>query len=260
MQDAKNQCSGFGEEWDIAKETDGSIVCTKNHVSWDSHCDSCDTWRLVVFKSGSDEYGTGTMSTRAGVYYGGHSPCTSGSNFQFCAVWPLGIPRVITHLDNRIAEILSWALFVTFTILFLLEIDISGTCDGTFDTGKINSIISPNYPRQYGKDVQCTWSVTSPVGTSILLQFSDFTIWDENDSLSVYEGASANGRLIKRVSGFGSCKWNSWSKCVENIWSSENDIHLVFTSDQVKYSTDKGFRIVLKPMGNYALLCVQIIY
>ena len=138
-----------------------------------------------------------------------------------------------------------------YIILFLLELKISGTCDGTFDTGKISSIMSPNYPRQYGHDVQCTWSVSSPVGTSILLQFSDFSIWDESDSLSVYEGANANGRLIKRLSG--STYHNIRVEQRQNIWSSENDIHLVFTSSDISYIYLKGFRILLKPIGNYAL-------
>ena len=135
--------------------------------------------------------------------------------------------------------------------MFLLDLEISGTCDGTFNTGKINSIISPNYPRQYGNNAQCTWTVTSPVGTSILLQFSEFTIWDESDSLSVYEGANANGRLIKRLSG--STLHNIRVEQRQNIWSSENDIHIVFTSSYSSYIYDKGFRIVLKPIGNYAL-------
>ena len=86
--DARIHCTRFGAEWGVDKETSGSIVCTRNGVRWNSNCNSCDTWRLIVFKSGSDEYGTGSMSTAAGSYYGGHSPCTGGDNFPLCGYWP----------------------------------------------------------------------------------------------------------------------------------------------------------------------------
>ena len=62
---AKVMCRSFGSEWGIARETTGSILCTKNGKGAYYDCDSCDTWRLLVFKSGSDEYGTGSISTKA---------------------------------------------------------------------------------------------------------------------------------------------------------------------------------------------------
>ena len=89
---AKVNCQLFGSEWDVAYETSGSIVCTKNGIGWGNNCDSCDTWRLLVFESGSDEHGTGSKSTLAGSYYGGHSPCGgSGNNLPWCGNWYQGI-------------------------------------------------------------------------------------------------------------------------------------------------------------------------
>ena len=88
---AKVNCQSFGSEWDVARETSGSIVCTKNGIGWKNNCDSCDTWRLLVFESGSDEHGTGSKSTLAGSYYGGHSPCEHGDNLPLCGYWYQGI-------------------------------------------------------------------------------------------------------------------------------------------------------------------------
>ena len=88
---AKVNCQLFGSEWDVAHETSGSIVCTKNGIGWGNNCDSCDTWRLLVFESGSDEYGTGSKSTHAGSYYGGHSPCHYEDNHLWCGYWHQGI-------------------------------------------------------------------------------------------------------------------------------------------------------------------------
>ena len=84
---AKVNCRSFGSEWDVNKETSGSIVCTKNRNTWHRNCNSCDTWRLLVVMSGSDEYGTGSKSTHAGSYYGGHSPCEGGDNQPWCGYW-----------------------------------------------------------------------------------------------------------------------------------------------------------------------------
>ena len=87
---AKVNCQLFGSEWDVAHETSGSIVCTKNGIGWGNNCDSCDTWRLLVFKKGSDEHGTGSKSTHTGSYYGGHSPCGTGDNLPLCGNWYQG--------------------------------------------------------------------------------------------------------------------------------------------------------------------------
>ena len=104
VDDAKYQCRAFGPEWHVAKETSGSIVCTKNTIEWYYHCLSCDFWRLIVFKSGSDEYGTGSISTKAGMYYGGHSSCITiypfNYDFPYCGSWPLDICRTLSYFFN----------------------------------------------------------------------------------------------------------------------------------------------------------------
>ena len=53
------------------------------------NCNSCDDWRLVVWEDGSSEYGQeyGPYTTKAGKYYGGHSPCELGDNYPLCGVW-----------------------------------------------------------------------------------------------------------------------------------------------------------------------------
>ena len=77
------------------KTTANSLVCTKG-IQWNSNCNNCDTWRLLVWEDGGHEYEPGSnyngvqISTEAGKYYGGHSPCTSGDNFPLCGEWDLG--------------------------------------------------------------------------------------------------------------------------------------------------------------------------
>ena len=99
LESAKYQCNSFGEEWSVAKETSGSIVCSKNRLSWRSNCHrDCDTWRLLVFKSGSDEHGVGSFNTKEGYFYGGHDPCSSDSPHYNCGGgWTPGRSEIYLH-------------------------------------------------------------------------------------------------------------------------------------------------------------------
>ena len=60
-----------------APEGTGSLICTKGSTSSGSNCNSCGTWRVLVWKNGSgDPYAPEkTFNTHAGYYYGGHNPC-----------------------------------------------------------------------------------------------------------------------------------------------------------------------------------------
>ena len=87
LQGATDRCRAFGSEWGVNKETDGSVVCTKSGTAWNSNCNACDTWRLVVWNNGANEYGNAAYSTIAGKYYAGHSPCVSGDNLPVCGTW-----------------------------------------------------------------------------------------------------------------------------------------------------------------------------
>ena len=106
---------------------------------------------------------------------------------------------------------------------------ISGTCVGTYDPS--NYIVSPNFPQEYGNDIDCRWLISSPDAKNIRLKFLYFKIEDFRDILKVYEGQNIHGNLIDTYAG------NSPSTIV----SSGNSMYLRFTSDHS--ATYQGFKI-----------------
>ena len=87
-------CRNFVGNWDVAKVTDGALVCTLYGVGWGSNCNSCSKWRLLVWEDGGFEYNDGehgytSPSTVAGKYYGGHQPCVVTDNHQLCGTWTM---------------------------------------------------------------------------------------------------------------------------------------------------------------------------
>ena len=58
-----------------------------------------------------------------------------------------------------------------YNILCLIEISgvmISGTCVGTYDPS--NYITSPNYPQNYGHNIDCRWSISNPGPKNLTLK------------------------------------------------------------------------------------------
>ena len=92
---ATKACHGFGNGWDVAKVSDGALVCTLSGVQWDNTCNGCNDWRLLTWIDGSNEYRKGEfsfydnfpLSTKAGKYYGGHKPCENGDTYETCGDW-----------------------------------------------------------------------------------------------------------------------------------------------------------------------------
>ncbi|XP_035652196.1 deleted in malignant brain tumors 1 protein-like isoform X2 [Oncorhynchus keta] len=116
-------------------------------------------------------------------------------------------------------------------------VDPSGTsapCGGylTASKGQFNS---PNYPRNYPNNADCTWNIQTPSGSQIVqLEFlyvnleGDFNC--KYDSISVYDGYSAYNRLLGKLCGGQS----------STFYSTGSSITVRFTSDSS--STYKGFQ------------------
>ena len=88
---AKRACQNFGKDWKVDRTRDRALICTKD-TRWLSNCDSCSSWRMLVWEDGGFEYDKGIVlnddpSTVAGKYYGGHDPCEYGDNYPLCGSW-----------------------------------------------------------------------------------------------------------------------------------------------------------------------------
>ena len=107
---------------------------------------------------------------------------------------------------------------------------ISGSCDGTYGQG--NNIVSPNYPQEYGNDIDCRWLISSPGGKNFKLKYLDFEI-TYYETLKVFQGTNIQGNLLNTYSHSGSSP--------SPIVSSGSNMYLRFTSDSTY--TSRGFKI-----------------
>lgn len=82
---ARLYCETLGSEWSVKHvDVKGSLYCLKGTTPTGSDCNSCDTYRIVVWKDGAGETmndsGSYPFNTVAGTVYGGHKPCKKGSD------------------------------------------------------------------------------------------------------------------------------------------------------------------------------------
>ena len=108
---------------------------------------------------------------------------------------------------------------------------ISGSCDGTY--GQSNNVLSPNYPQEYGNDIDCRWLISSPGKKNLTLKFWDFETDYYNDDLNVFDGTNIHGNLLNTYSRDDSSP--------SPIVSSGSNMYLRFTSDSTY--TSRGFKI-----------------
>ena len=91
--------------------------------------------------------------------------------------------------------------------------------------------MSPHYPSNYGNHVDCSWKITSPIGTKITLTIHDFATESPHDILKIYDGPSSNG---------GHFPYKGLGPYVD-FQSTGNSLYLKFESDRSVSS--RGFKI-----------------
>jgi len=90
---------------------------------------------------------------------------------------------------------------------------------------------SPNYPREYGNDESCDWTITVPEGYKINLMFDAFETELGNDKVIVYDGEGTDSPQLKVLDG---------PEIPEQVKSSGNKMTVTFTTDG--QGTKKGFK------------------
>eukprot|EP00058_Branchiostoma_floridae_P004017 XP_002589505.1 hypothetical protein BRAFLDRAFT_88364 [Branchiostoma floridae] len=101
-------------------------------------------------------------------------------------------------------------------------------------------IFSPNYPGQYGNNLNCTWTIEVDVGEGIKISPADFALEEGSDTLMIYD--EGNDTLIGEYSG---------QDIPEEIRSASNVIHLTFTTDD-SFAED-GFKLFYDDLILYDL-------
>ena len=121
---------------------------------------------------------------------------------------------------------------------FSLELDLSGTCQGTYDQTTSSYITSPNHPQNYGNNADCRWTITTLGEGFFVLTFTDFDIERGFDTLITYNGSNDNSQMLKELSG---------SIIPSDVMFTGKSMYLKFSSDAV--GNRKGFRITVKAFG-----------
>ncbi|XP_059839979.1 CUB and sushi domain-containing protein 3 [Hypanus sabinus] len=62
-------------------------------------------------------------------------------------------------------------------------------------------ILSPGFPGNYPSSLDCTWSITLPIGFGVHLQFVNFSTETIHDYMEVRSGSATTGMIIGRFSG-----------------------------------------------------------
>uniref|UniRef100_A0A8B9LL55 CUB and Sushi multiple domains 3a n=1 Tax=Astyanax mexicanus TaxID=7994 RepID=A0A8B9LL55_ASTMX len=104
-------------------------------------------------------------------------------------------------------------------------------CGGSM-TDVSGVILSPGYPGNYPSGLDCTWTVTLPIGFGIHLQFLNFSTEAIHDYLEIRSGPTDTSTVIDRFSG---------PQVPEPLFSTTHETSFFFHSD---YSQNKpGFHI-----------------
>jgi len=96
--DAENACKGFEGNWTVTRKAYGSTICGKiekgEPTPWWKNCNTCATWRMLVWRDNACEKikndhtpCAAGVSTKAGNYYCGHTPCGKDGKFPEGGKW-----------------------------------------------------------------------------------------------------------------------------------------------------------------------------
>ena len=126
--------------------------------------------------------------------------------------------------------------------IFTSELQISGTCPGTYDTPTFTYIKSPNHPLNYEKNTDCSWLITAPREKSIVLSFANFDIGKRFDMLRIYEGDNAKSNSLEEYRGNS----NPLEK-----WINAKSLYVTFTSsdERIDASYTRRFKMLLQAFG-----------
>ena len=104
-------------------------------------------------------------------------------------------------------------------------------------------INTPNYPSNYGNGVDCTWQLSAPPGTRIILSTFSYSLENHSncgyDYLKIYDGGSTSSSRLATKCGSGSGG---------TYYSSGRKLFLRFHSDGS--TVKKGFRIYYSIFSN----------
>ncbi|XP_017819080.4 CUB and sushi domain-containing protein 1 isoform X2 [Callithrix jacchus] len=105
-------------------------------------------------------------------------------------------------------------------------------------TASSGIILSPNYPEEYGNNMNCVWLIISEPGSRIHLIFNDFDVEPQFDFLAVKDDGISDITVLGTFSG---------NEVPSQLASSGHIVRLEFQSDHS--TTGRGFNITYTTFG-----------
>ncbi|XP_058522650.1 CUB and sushi domain-containing protein 1 [Ochotona princeps] len=105
-------------------------------------------------------------------------------------------------------------------------------------TASSGIILSPNYPEEYGNNMNCVWLIISEPGSRIHLVFNDFDVEPQFDFLAVKDDGISDITVLGTFSG---------NEVPAQLASSGHVVRLEFQSDHS--TTGRGFNITYTTFG-----------
>uniref|UniRef100_A0AAY4CTR7 CUB and Sushi multiple domains 3a n=1 Tax=Denticeps clupeoides TaxID=299321 RepID=A0AAY4CTR7_9TELE len=132
--------------------------------------------------------------------------------------------KMITCQDNN-----QWSANVPMCIF---------PCLSNF-TAPMGTVLSPDYPEGYGKNLNCVWLILSEPGSRIHLAFNDFDLEAPYDFLTVKDGELLDSNVLGRFSG---------AESPSHLTSNTNILRLEFQADHSM--SGRGFNITYSTFGH----------
>lgn len=112
-------------------------------------------------------------------------------------------------------------------------------------------ILSPNYPEEYGNNMNCVWLIISEPGSRIHLIFNDFDVEPQFDYLTVKDDGISDLPPLGTFSG---------NEVPSQLASSGHIVRLEFQSDHS--TTGRGFNITYtsKKLCFYFMSCQAVFH
>ncbi|KAM4689065.1 cubilin [Discoglossus pictus] len=123
---------------------------------------------------------------------------------QLCAPRSVDNPLQVSSTGNTVAVRFKTDALVSGKGFNATWHEMPGGCGGVFQASA-GEIHSPNYPRPYNDNTECSWTIKVDFGHRVLLQFTDFDIENQLscnfDSVSVYDGPDSNAQVLGVLCG-----------------------------------------------------------
>ncbi|XP_069815839.1 cubilin [Dendropsophus ebraccatus] len=147
---------------------------------------------------------------------------------QLCAPRTPGNPLQVSSTGNAVTVRFKTDKHVNGKGFSAAWREVPGGCGGVFQAPS-GEIHSPNYPRPYDDNTECSWLITVDPTHRVFLNFTDFELESSfffslcsHDSVTVYDGESSEAALLATLCG---------SQIPGTITSSQNSMYVRLRSD-----------------------------